>query len=188
MTPEERHRFLANMRDDAGRLSRLVSRLMSLAQADMRGGEVVEPADATSILARLADAESGQGFRVEVSVTPGLPLLDIEDAALETVLTTLIENARQAGATVVDIDTHADRYTGNVEVSDNGQGIAPGDRERIFEPFFTSKREQGGTGLGLSIAHALVLNRGGALDLVDCDRGSRFSIVLPINERSAGSA
>lgn len=184
MSEHERERFLANMRDDAERLSRLVSRLMALAQADMRAGEVFQPANPHAILARLADAENTPGFCVELAAGPTLALLDIEEAALETVLATIIENARQAGASLLRIETAIDGNTSRIDLVDDGPGIVPADRERIFEPFFTSRREHGGTGLGLPIAQALVANRGGSLMLVDSGEGARFSLRLPLHEPS----
>ena len=50
----------------------------------------------------------------------------------------------------------------------------PADRERLFEPFFTTRRAEGGTGLGLPIARSLLAASNGALDLVDGGKGARF--------------
>lgn len=180
MTGAERERFLANMTEDADRLTRLVSRLMELAQADMDGGEVNEPADLQPILARLADGLGGKGFAIGVNAVDTVPKLAIEGAALETVLATLIENARQAGASSLAITTQVDEGQGVIDLADDGPGVPEGDRTRIFAPFFTSKRGQGGTGLGLPIARALVNNRGGALDLLNSAKGARFVLRLPL--------
>ena len=100
--------------------------------------------------------------------------------ALETVLATLIENARQAGAGVVAIAVRADQGRAVIELADNGPGVPPADRERIFDPFFTSRRESGGTGLGLPIARALVQGCGGSLELEDSMAGARFVVTLPL--------
>lgn len=180
MTRAERERFLANMTGDADRLTRLVSRLMELAEADMDGGEVTEPADLHPILARLADGLGGETFAVDVTVPESLPKLAIEGPALETVLATLFENARQAGATRLAVTARIDDGQGVIELADDGPGIAQGDRARIFDPFFTSKRGQGGTGLGLPIARALVNNRGGSLDLVESAAGAHFVLRLQL--------
>jgi len=180
MTGEERERFLANMAGDAERLSRLVSRLMELAQADMRPGDAQEPAELTPILARLADGLAGPNFTITTRVMPNMPPLAIAGEALETTLTTLIENARQAGASSLSISAKAHEGHGTLALHDNGPGIPEGDQDHVFDPFFTSKRGDGGTGLGLPIARALVQNHGGTLELVRGDVGAQFVLCLPV--------
>ncbi|HJO67844.1 MAG TPA: ATP-binding protein, partial [Sphingomonas sanguinis] len=70
-----------------------------------------------------------------------------------------------------------------IDVIDNGGGIPPGDRDRIFEPFFTSRRTIGGTGLGLSIARALLAGAGGTLELADVEQGTTMRLTLPAPQR-----
>jgi signal transduction histidine kinase len=71
----------------------------------------------------------------------------------------------------------------NVEIifSDNGCGMSLDVRRRAFDPFFTTRRDQGGTGLGLHIVYSIVTNRlGGRLDLdTEPGRGTRIRIILP---------
>ena len=59
-------------------------------------------------------------------------------------------------------------------------GVPEADRVRVFDPFFTSKRESGGTGLGLPIARALAESRGGSLELEESARGACFVLTLPV--------
>ena len=67
-----------------------------------------------------------------------------------------------------------------ISIADSGNGIAPGEKEKIFEPFFTTK--ENGTGLGLSIVHKIIENHNGLIKVEsDLDRGSTFTIFLPIN-------
>ncbi len=64
-----------------------------------------------------------------------------------------------------------------VEVADRGPGIAPADRERIFEPFFSTKNS---TGLGLSICHSIVRQHGGRLEALPRPGGGTvFQMTLP---------
>jgi signal transduction histidine kinase len=71
----------------------------------------------------------------------------------------------------------------NVEIlfSDNGCGMSPDVRRKAFDPFFTTRRDQGGTGLGLHIVYNIVTNRlGGRLDLDSgSGEGTRIHIILP---------
>ena len=68
-----------------------------------------------------------------------------------------------------------------VAISDSGSGIAPQEKEKIFEPFYTTK--EGGTGLGLSIVHKIIENHQGMIKVEsDVGRGSTFAIFLPTDE------
>jgi len=66
-----------------------------------------------------------------------------------------------------------------VTVSDNGPGVAAEIRERIFEPFFTSKPTGQGTGLGLSLSFGIIREAGGTLSLLHSEEGAAFQIDLP---------
>jgi len=172
MTTGERGRFLANADADARRLSLLVSRLLDLARADMAAVEAGARADVAAAAARV-------GATAEM---PGdLPPVRIAPATLETVLATLVDNARQAGAARVTV---AAATTGNavvaITVTDDGPGIAPADMDRVFEPFFTTRRASGGTGLGLPIAASLLGAAGGSIAPAASGVGARFIIVLPV--------
>ncbi len=180
MSEAERARFLSNMQGDADRLSRLVSRLLELAKADMGKTSGDAHAALGPVLARLADAHGGAAFAVEADLPKDLPTLAMEDGALETVLATLIENARQAGATRLAITAGLEGGRVRIALTDNGPGVPEADRIRVFDPFFTSKREAGGTGLGLPIARALVEGGGGELELAEGDSGACFVLTVPV--------
>lgn len=178
MTPADRERFLANMAADAERLSRLVRRLMELARADVLVGERDTRTAAAPVLASVADALASNGFAVNLHVPEWLPSLTMDAGALETVLTTLADNARQAGASRLDIIVTARENVAWIDLVDDGPGIPPGDRDRIFDFFFTSKRGEGGTGLGLAIARSLLFAYRGELHLLPSDRGAHFRLTV----------
>lgn len=189
MSDEERSGFLANMVGDTQRLNRLISRLLDLARADMQRPKGGASCDLHDVLARIADGLGGSDFRIDYNLMCAPLLVAMDGAALETVLTTLVDNAKAAGARHVCIDGTESGADMHLTVSDNGSGIAQPDRKRIFEPFFTSKRALGGTGLGLSIARALLEGNGGRLELVDAETETRFLLVIPCalnKKRTAG--
>jgi two-component system nitrogen regulation sensor histidine kinase NtrY len=73
-----------------------------------------------------------------------------------------------------------DRMRGcaRIEVADSGPGIAAGDKHRVFEPYFTTKK--GGTGLGLAIVSSVISDHQGTIEIFDnSPRGARFVITLP---------
>jgi two-component system, OmpR family, sensor histidine kinase ChvG len=178
MAPGDRRRFLDNAMADAERLSRLVQRLLDLARADMASGDTARGdvrAAAQAVAARLAS-----GIAVTVEAPAPLPPARISDDVLETVLESLIDNSRQAGATQVTIAILRRLSHAVIEVRDDGPGIPPGDQDRVFELFFTGRRAAGSTGLGLPIARSLLSITGGAIALVPSACGAAFAITLPL--------
>ena len=105
---------------------------------------------------------------------------------LESILSNLLDNARQHGgdAVTITVACPAPRpespATLIIEVSDNGPGISAANAARVFEPFFTTARAQGGTGLGLAVVKSLVNAHRGAIELVDSAAGTRVRISLPL--------
>ncbi|KRA66492.1 histidine kinase [Caulobacter sp. Root655] len=178
MSPEERHRFLGNISADSARLSQLVGRLMDMARADMAMPQAGVACDVGSPARRVADAQ-GRDIAVVLDLAADLPLVAAPEATVETVLTTLVENSRQAGARTVTIRAEAVGEAVVLRVSDDGPGVPPADRDRLFEPFFTSRREAGGTGLGLSIARSLLAASQGRIGLVEGEAGAVFEVRLP---------
>ncbi|SDA36545.1 HAMP domain-containing sensor histidine kinase [Sphingomonas sp. NFR15] len=176
MAPDERARFLANAAADAERLQRLVQRLLDLARADMVTIDAGASADVVAAARRVADSCRADGFAVTLAGV-GAAAARITPEVIETVLETLLENSRQAGARAVTIGIIAGD-TVRITVTDDGPGIAPADHERIFEPFFTGRREAGGTGLGLAIARSLLAASGGTIAAVAVERGACFEAVL----------
>lgn len=180
MSKAERQRFLTNANADADRLQHLVQRLLDLARADM--ASAIEGI-ATPLLApvsRIADAHRSTGFAVKVTMPDDLPSVAVPDATIEAVVETLLENSRQAGAVSVQINARRDEKRVSLTVADNGPGIDPGDRDRLFDAFFTSRRSEGGTGLGLAIARSLLAASGGTIELADGEGGGVFVLRLPI--------
>ncbi|MEO1491096.1 MAG: ATP-binding protein [Pseudomonadota bacterium] len=176
MSAEDRERFLTNISSDGARLKALLDRLLELARAEnAERGEVLIPlAPAVDrALAGLPDGISGTA-----EVADGLEARIAEDA-LDIVLANLTDNAAQHGADRIEITARSEAEAVVIDVRDNGTGISPANRTKIFEHFFTTRRESGGTGLGLGIVRALVTAHGGTIDLAETDGpGTMFRITL----------
>ena len=111
--------------------------------------------------------------KIPMSLT-GDATLPIDQSALSAVLGHLAGNAAAHGADTLAL-TAAE--TGFV-VQDNGTGIAPGNRDRVFDPFFTTRRVSGGTGMGLAIVRTMLQAVGGEIALEPSDTGARFCITF----------
>lgn len=183
MSDAERRRFLANIAADSERLSQLVTRLLDLARADMATGETGVSVDPGAPIHRAADGRRGDGFAVELAVPASLPPVAVPEATIETVLGVLLENSRQAGAQRADVAVRVKRSEVILSVADDGPGVPAADRDRLFEPFFTSRRAAGGTGLGLPIARSLLAASHGRLELIDSIAGARFEAAFPRADR-----
>ena len=180
MSAEERARFLANISADNTRLAQLVTRLLDLARADMARPGAGVSADVAATVHRVADAQGGTKLNIETTLATRLPAVGVPEEAIETVLTVLLENARQAGAVKALVTASVSPDGVCLTVSDDGPGVAEADRERLFEPFFTSRRASGGTGLGLPIARSLLAASSGRISLTPSVSGARFEVVLPL--------
>jgi signal transduction histidine kinase len=98
------------------------------------------------------------------------------------VFANLGQNAVEAGATRVDVSAERDDGRLVVRIADNGPGLPPRAREKLFQPFSGSVRP-GGTGLGLAIARDLVRAHGGDISLESSDgTGTRFRLTLPLSQ------
>ena len=95
----------------------------------------------------------------------------------------LIRNSREAmpGGGELTIGTWRDGVRALLRVSDNGKGMTAEQLERLFEPFYTTKKE--GTGLGLTLVQQIVTEHGGHIECESASgKGSTFTIILPVEE------
>ena len=96
-------------------------------------------------------------------------------------LANLLRNAAEAGATSIMVSAKGNGEWVEIDIADNGPGLPPRARDKLFRPFEGSARA-GGTGLGLAIARELVRGHGGDLSLIDSNQdGTWFRIVLPLS-------
>lgn len=180
MSAEERRRFIDNASADADRLARLVQRLLDLARADMTTIEADARCDVAGAVARIATGAEGRAPAIVAAIDERLPAARITPEVFETIIETLIDNSRQAGATRVGIAGTLVSGEVTLTIDDDGSGVSDSDRERIFEPFFTGRRLEGGAGLGLPIVRSLLAATGGTITCMVVPRGARFVLCLPL--------
>lgn len=195
---EERERSLRIIVNESERLSQQVSNVLlyskserdeldaSLRSEDL-SGLIDEVAEAFRPLAEKAKAE------LVVTSSPGLEAL-VDRELLRQALLNLLDNAAKYGPVGQTILLGLGRVPGGrilVWVEDEGPGVAPTDRERIWEPYFRSDAHResaiGGSGIGLAVVQRIVSRMGGGVRVEESERGGgRF--VIDLAENRGGSA
>lgn len=176
MSVEQRQKFLANMNHDTERMKRLVNRLLELARADALQPNQAQ-CEIAPLLKRLIHYYQDLGLTLQLDNICDAQVHIAEDA-LESIIRNLCDNSLQHHASSIALNCKTSQDTIKLTVHDNGEGISKANRERIFTPFFTTKREQGGTGLGLDIVKSLLTNWGGDIQLLETETGCCFEIQL----------
>jgi signal transduction histidine kinase len=172
---------------EAGRARNVVRRLLDFARQSesMRAraslNEVIEDVVA---LSRHLIHTSGVELRLDLEKT--LPWVLVDANQMKQVLINFVHNALQAmpSGGEMNIRTRSASRAGRdwitVSVRDTGVGIPASEQARIFEPFYTTKGDQGGTGLGLSVTYGIVTDHGGLIELEsEPGAGSSFTVWLP---------
>lgn len=170
------------IREEVGRADRIITELMGYAQ--LAEGRVERLNVAEEFDRALAQAfPTGARYAVEIErdYAPALPSLLMQRGHLSEILVNLLQNAREAMNGVGRVRASArygENYTVILTVSDTGSGVPPAMRERIFEPYFTTKKK--GTGLGLAIVkHNAEIYGGTARVESELGKGAAFIIELP---------
>lgn len=171
----EREKFLSNIVKDTARLTVLLERLRDLARAD--NPQARGPVAFDTVIADVRAAFPDIVIRIEGHTGRSIRM-SRENAAI--VFKHLADNAHRHGAAHLSVNLVdlPDRL--QITVSDDGEGISDNNRERIFDTFFTTRRETGGTGMGLGIVRSILSAHGGSIRLVASARGAAFEIELPI--------
>lgn len=126
-----------------------------------------------------------EGWRFELEAGPGLGTVHVAGEAWASMLRNLLDNARVQPSEQRRVRVRARREAGRVvtEVTDFGPGVSEGNREKVFERFFTARPEgvERGTGLGLAIVRAVAEAHGGAAELAPAvpGEGATFRVVAP---------
>jgi two-component system nitrogen regulation sensor histidine kinase NtrY len=134
--------------------------------------------------------ESHLDFSFKTAFAPDLPVLEVDPDQIKRAVLNLVDNAIEAvgpaGEVSVETAFVPDSRRVRISVSDNGVGIAPENRDKLFLPYFSTKTA--GMGLGLTIVHQIVTDHGGTIWVEDnLPKGSRFVVELPV-ERSPRSS
>jgi len=135
-----------------------------------------------------ADPNRARGVRVSIDVAPGELSIQADRTRLQQALSNLIQNALEAldGKGRLELSARQVDRAIEVAVTDSGPGVAEEIRERLFEPFFTTRTE--GAGLGLALVQRITELHGGRLELrAGRGTGAKFVLSLPVAKTHEGA-
>jgi signal transduction histidine kinase len=179
--------MVARINSEAQRLSQLTRGLLNFSSHDDTPCELDVNLTITFILDFLAYEAARRGVSVLRNLDHQLPVVKVDGNALKQILLNIIMNGLQAmepdGGRLQVESTLLNGREVAIHISDTGAGIPVESRDKIFEPYFTTKKPGEGTGLGLFVTRKLVESLGGSISVIsESGQGSMFSIVLPPGE------
>jgi two-component system sensor histidine kinase KdpD len=194
MDPAAQDELMGTIQEEAERLNRFISNLLDMTRLESGAikprVELVDLADVVGSALRRAGPVLAK-HRVEVTLTPDLPMLKLDPVLFEQVLFNLLDNAGKYAPQGTRIFVQARRADNVVrlEIADEGRGIPAADRERVFDKFYrvhAADRKGAGTGLGLAICRGFVEAMGGTIT-ADNRRdapGAVLTVMLPVPPQS----
>ena len=190
LTPEQIE-MVERVRDEAHRLDRTIKGLLEFSRP---APPEIQELDVNKVAGRAVGLIEKRKVAGEVTFTvdlaPGLSPVKGDPGQLEQVMVNLIMNAvdalsEQEPPREIEIATSGSGGQVFISIRDNGPGIQPSDREKIFDPFYTSKCAEKGTGLGLSVSLQLIRSMKGNITVESTPgEGARFTIRLPVEGKS----
>lgn len=197
-TRQEKDECVANARQAGRRAADLVRKMLAYSRRDTLNKSVFAVGDFLDGLTRMSRRLIPESVRIELRCADPALRIEADEEQLMTAIINLMINARDAmpggGRMVLDCrmrtieaprslpdgsDLPPGRYV-SISVSDTGTGIAEDIRDRVVEPFFTTKPVGQGSGLGLSMVAGFARQMGGGLDIRSSPGGAIVSILLPL--------
>lgn len=174
LTPMEQKNFVSNILGDTGRLEVMTQRLRELARA-----ETVPRNEQTGLSQVIAGLKSRFPTRT-IEATGNLDRsIGMSSERALIVLSHLTDNAIRHNAKAVRLDAIDEGVAVKMTVSNDGDPISEANRDKIFDAFFTTRRDTGGTGMGLSIVQAIMAGHGGSIRLLPTGEGVVFELQFP---------
>ena len=186
---DPRRPLLSKIEKQTERASKIVNGLLNFARHGQTDFQVVNLNRVLGDVLSLLDHQlKSSHIRIRKELDPALPPLRGDENKLQQVFVNLAVNAFDAmpAGGWLTLTTRSEGGQVIAEVADTGEGIAPEDIRRIYDPFFSTRKKSGGNGLGLSISYGIVQEHGGAMEVEsNVSTGTRFLIRFPAADSSA---
>ena len=189
-------RHVERISDAARRLAHLVDEIIDVSQLESDALVLRRSPVAIDGLLRAYVAERADGLdarEIDLAVERSLPPVDVDGTRIRQVIANLVQNAEKHAGPRAPIEIRARRVDGGtvvVSVVDGGRGIAPEDRDHVFERFYRGSRARdaqvAGSGLGLYLCRRIVEAHGGWIRLDATTRGTSVSLGLPVAPMAGG--
>jgi two-component system sensor histidine kinase GlrK len=193
LTPEQRE-IAEILRHNSVELQKLIEDLLSFGASQFRKVTVdLEPVDIRQVIER-ASADLGLAMRARgifFDASAEDVMLSADPEKLRVVLDNLLSNAVKFSPEGGTVSVTAGLLDGmlRVDVIDQGPGVPPDERTRIFDPFYQGRHNGAGpvrgTGIGLSVVKEYVFAHGGSVEVLDAPRGAHFRVRLPLTRNEA---
>lgn len=182
LMPEQYRPYLTGIRQETEALGKVVTNFLNFAKPDQ---VVFSKVDLGALVNRAVDEARHDLPHADIAVRGGFGTIEGDDVLLRQMLVNLIRNGVEAAqegsarpSVLVEGDDHEPESGATLTIHDNGPGIDPAARERVFRPFFTTKSQ--GTGLGLAIVQKVVVTHNGRISVGASPLGgASFEITFP---------
>jgi signal transduction histidine kinase len=187
--------YLQDIEQQTKRCRSIIQNLLKFSRSSLK--EEFEPTDLNEVVRETLTFTRHQVERSKVKLVQNLkedlPLISGHTSQLQQVFTNLILNAVQSmpqgGSLTITTAVAPDEDRVLVSFADTGEGIPRENLDKIFEPFFSTKKVGEGTGLGLSVSYGLIRNHGGEIRVASqLDRGTVFTVALPLGQKPTPAA
>lgn len=171
------------------RVMDLVKKLQDFQRPSTHSAEPMDLNSAIKDLVLLAQARlDKRSIELELDLESSIPKVYAIEDQIKQVVLNLLNNAEEAienSHGKISIRSRAREATLQFVVQDNGKGIPESQRQKIFEPFFSTKKDNGGMGLGLPVSHEIIKAHGGRIDVQSGAGGKGVAFVITIPKRTA---
>ena len=187
---DSQNEFLSIISDESDHLSDLVNDILDLSRIDAGALRLERvQCDIEEIIGKAAKQTHVNGEQFDLRMEAGLPILYADPPRLEAIFRNLFENSIKYGGEKTCIEVTVEKRAGGflIRVSDDGPGIPPQERTRVFESFYridhSLTRPEGGAGLGLAICQGLVRAHGGKIWVEPRAKGACIAFTIPKKAR-----